>query len=490
MTIDDPTFASAEALTAAYAARTLSPVEVTTAVFERIERLDPALTAFVVRLRESALEAARAAERAYAEGEDGRRSLLGVPVTIKDQIPIAGVKMTQGSQIWNDVPPSSADAPEVERIKAAGGVIVGTTNVPEFGWKGDTGNTTQGPTRNPFDVALSAGGSSGGAAAAAATGMGTLGVGGDGAGSIRIPAALSGTFGIKPSHGLVPWHPGSALDHIVCQGPITRSVADAAALLDVIALPHSRDRLSQNARGIDYRAAARRDVRGLRAAWLPSLPYTDVEPEVVAVAEQAVRDLEAAGVEVEQVTAPWENPLPILETFFATAYASMQLTGWAPGGPTGEEALALLGPGLRRLVERGGEISGAELAAAYTRRLELYGEVRSFLAPYDVLLTPTLPVTAFPAGQDHPETVCGRPSSPYGWLAFTYPFNLTGHPAATAPAGLSQGLPVGLQIVGQWRDDATVLAVAAALEQVRPWMPSLRAATERLLAGTTAAPAG
>jgi aspartyl-tRNA(Asn)/glutamyl-tRNA(Gln) amidotransferase subunit A len=453
---------SANELLERYRARELSPVEATAAVLARIEALDPTLNAFVTVTPELALAAARAAERAYA-GPEPPPALCGVPVSVKDVVPTAGVRTTMGSRLFADWVPD-ADAPLVERLRGAGAVPLGKTTVPEFGWKGDSGNPVNGPARNPFDPARTAGGSSGGAAAAVASGMGPLAQGGDGAGSIRIPAAFCGVVGLKPSHGRVPYAPAGALELLVAEGPIARTVADAALMLDALAGPDPRDRLSLPADGPPFADACGRGVAGLRIAWSPDLGHARVDPEVARVAREAAGALGA----VEELDGRLDDPHDDLELLFATAYAGLHLDRYGSDLDP-DEARARLDPGLRALIERGERRSAAELAAAHLRRLRFCDRVREFMRPFDLLLTPTLPVTAFPAGDDHPPG-----STAYRWLPFTYPFNLTGQPAITVPAGLAGGLPVGLQIVGRWRDDRTVIAAAAAFERARPWVQSLR----------------
>jgi aspartyl-tRNA(Asn)/glutamyl-tRNA(Gln) amidotransferase subunit A len=462
--VDELVWLSATELVARYRERSLSPVEVTRAVLAQIEALAP-VNAFVTVTAELALEQARAAERAYADG-GATPPLLGVPLSIKDVVPTRGIRTAMGSRLFANWVPD-IDAPLVERLRAAGGVLLGKTTVPELGWKGDSGNLVNGPARNPFALDRTAGGSSGGAAAAVATGMGPLAQGGDGAGSIRIPAAFCGVFGLKPSHGRVPYAPAGALELLVSEGPLTRTVADAALMLDVIAGADPRDRLSLPRAEPDCEP---RGPRGLRVAWSPDLGHARVSPGVLRVAEEAAGAFEDLGAHVETVSIPWADCHDELELLFSTAYAGMELDGWGPGAAGSPD---LLDPGLAALVERGRRHSAAELTAVHLRRLRLCDRVREFMDGWDLLLTPTLPVTAFEAGADHPPGAAG----PYDWLAFTYPFNLTGLPAATVPAGLDEGLPVGLQIVGPWRDDAGVLAAAAAYEGARPWSDALRTAS-------------
>jgi aspartyl-tRNA(Asn)/glutamyl-tRNA(Gln) amidotransferase subunit A len=459
-------------LLAGYRSRALSPVEVAGAVLDRIDAADGRLNAFVTITPELARSRARAAEQAYARGGD-LPGLLGVPVSVKDVVPTAGIRTTMGSRLFADWVPDE-DAPLVRRLREAGAVIVGKTTVPEFGWKGDSGNPLGEPARNPFDTSRTAGGSSGGAAAAVAAGMGPLAQGGDGAGSIRIPAAFCGVVGLKPSHGRIPYAPAGALELLVSEGPLARTVADAALMLDALAGPDPRDRLSLPLDGDAFLAACDGAVEGLRIAWSPDLGHASVAPEVAAVVGEAVSVLEALGARVERVDPGWPDPHDELLALFATAYAGMELDGYGLDDPP-PDARALLDPGLARLVERGTRYSAAELTAVHLRRLRYCEQVRRFMERYDLLLTPTLPVTAFAAGADHPPG-----TTDYGWVPFTYPFNLTGLPAISVPAGLAGGLPAGLQIVGRWRADRTVLRAAAAFERARPWLPALRAASARL----------
>jgi aspartyl-tRNA(Asn)/glutamyl-tRNA(Gln) amidotransferase subunit A len=468
----------------AYRSRALSPVEVTVAALERIEALNPLLCAYVTVTPELALDQAHAAERAYREARvSAEQSLLGVPASVKDVVPTAGVRTTMGSRLFADWVPDH-DAPLVERLRRAGAVLLGKTNLPELGWKGDSGNRLVGPTRNPFDPARTAGGSSGGAAVAVATGMGPLAQGGDGAGSIRIPAALTGVFGMKPSHGTIPYAPAGALELLVAEGPLTRTVDDAVLMLDALAGFDPRDRLSLPRPASSFREALQDDVSGLRVAYCPALGHP-VAPEVAAVVGDAVAVFETElGCRIEQVPAPWADPNEIVDVFFASAYAGLHAGGYGIGADP-DAALGELDPGLARLVTRGLGLSAADLTRAHLALLRFADQARAFMEAWDLLLTPTLPVTAFVAGEDQPP----GSASPHDWLSTTYPFNLTGQPAATVPAGVADGLPLGLQVVGALRDDATVLAAAAAFERARPWVGDLRATTERLLAQRPAEPA-
>src|SRR5688572_26677885 len=281
---EDVCWLSALELREGYRRRELSPVEVVDATLDRIERLNPTLNAYVTVTADLARDRARRAERAYAAGE--ARPLDGVPISIKDLTPTKGIRTTRGSLMDPDWVPDY-DPPFVERVNAAGAVMLGKTNTPELGWKGDSGNRVVGPTHNPWRHGLTAGGSSGGAAAAAAAGLGPLAQGGDAAGSIRIPASFCGVFGLKPSLGVVPYFPAGAADSLPQIGPITRTVRDAALFLSVLAGPDDRDRTSYIGAGLDFGASLDGGIHGLRVAWSPDLGYATVDPEIAAITAAA-----------------------------------------------------------------------------------------------------------------------------------------------------------------------------------------------------------
>jgi aspartyl-tRNA(Asn)/glutamyl-tRNA(Gln) amidotransferase subunit A len=461
MGTDELCFLSALELRDLYRRRQISPVEVTRSILERIERLDSKLTAFVTTTPDLAMDQARAAEDAYASGH-AEAPLLGVPISIKDITVTKGIRTTRGSLLWEDWVPDF-DAPVVERVYAAGAVMLGKSTTPELGWKGDSGNRIVGATINPWKAGRTAGGSSGGAAAAVAAGMGPLSQGTDGAGSIRIPAAFCGVYGIKASFGLVPNYPASSVETLAHNGPITRTVRDSALLLNVMAGPDARDRNSLNATAIDYLAACDRSIAGLRVAWSPNLGYAPVNSEVARLVSQAAEVFAELGCEVEEVDPGIPDPFAALDVIWATGQA-------AAHGHDFESVRDRLDQGRVPIIERGHRLSGLDLALANVERVSYCDRWRGFMERYDLLLTPTLPITAFNAGDDHPGEINGVPTKYLSWTPFTYPFNMTGQPAATVPCGFdSNGLPAGLQIVGRWRDDVTVLAASAAFEAARPW---------------------
>jgi aspartyl-tRNA(Asn)/glutamyl-tRNA(Gln) amidotransferase subunit A len=452
-------YLSASELIEGYCTRQFSPVEVARATLERIDRLNPTLNAYTVTTPERALEQAGEAERTYADGTAG--PLAGVPVSIKDLTPTRGIRTARGSLVDPDWVPEH-NAPIVERVYAAGAVMLGKTNTPELGWKGDSGNRVFGPSFNPWHLERTPGGSSGGAAAAVAAGLGPLAQGSDGAGSIRIPAAFCGIFGHKPSFGLVPQYPPSAVGDLSHLGPMTRTVRDAALMLNAIAGADPRDRLSWSS-GLDYTQGLESGVRGLRFAWSPTLGYANVDVDVLESTERAAMIFRELGADVVAADPGLPDPAPLLDVMWSTAMA-----GYFAGRL--DDVRDLLDQGLLAVIERANAITGTELAHVLQQRNGYYTGMRQFMQDFDLLLTPTLPGTAFTAGLDEPDGWQRTTMSPLDWTPFTFPFNLTGQPAATAPCGFDrEGLPIGLQIVGRWRDDRTVLRAAAAFEGAAPW---------------------
>jgi len=440
----------------------VSPVEVTEAALARLETVDPVLNAFCLVAADAARAAAREAEIAVVKGEP-LGALHGVPVSIKDVLATRGLTTTGGSRLFAAHVPEQ-DAIPVARLRAAGAVILGKTNTSEFGHKAVTENPLFGVTRNPWNPALTPGGSSGGAAAAVATGVGPLALGSDGGGSVRIPASFCGLYGFKPSWGRVPHaggFPGWA--HVSHVGPLARTVRDAALALDVLAGGDDRDRRSLPREPGAYLEACDADVRGLHAAWTPDLGYAALDPRVRALCEDAAAEFEALGCHVEVVSPGWENP----EDCFGTLIAAQFHAAWSERLP---EAEPLLDPTLVKLIRRGAAITAPEYIRAVERIDAYWSEVRAFLERFDLLLMPTVAVLPFAAGAPPPREVAGARVSVLGWMPFTYPFNLTGQPAASVPAGATdEGLPVGLQIVGRRHADGTVLAASAAFEAAHPW---------------------
>ena len=460
---DDFAFLSAVELAALMRSRRVSPVEVMKLTLARIERINPTLNAFVTMQAEEAMCSAAKAEDALMRGESVG-PLFGVPLHVKDNLFVAGSRTTFGSKLM-ERNVTSDDCPAVERLRKAGMIIIGRTNTPEYGWKGVTDNRVFGITRNPWNTALTPGGSSGGASAAVAAGLGPIGLGTDGGGSLRIPASFCGVFGFKASFGRIPNWPGSGgamLRHI---GAITRTVGDMAAALDVLAGPDSRDLLSLPATGECYVANHECGIRGKRIAYSPNLGYARVEPEVAAIGQRAAERFAEAGAIVETVQLDWRDPYDAWSVFFfGTVAASLEKKL-----PTEGE---LLDPGLRGVVEQGLKLRGVDFANALAARHDFWESVRRVYERFELLLCPTLPVPPFAVGQDDADPLDGETEKlgSLQWTRFTYPFNLTGQPAASVPAGWTKsGLPVGLQIIGNRFDDLLVLQAARAWERVQPW---------------------
>jgi aspartyl-tRNA(Asn)/glutamyl-tRNA(Gln) amidotransferase subunit A len=460
---DDLCWLSALELAAQIRAKKISPVEVVDAVLARIERMNPTLNAFCTLTADEARDAAQAAEVSVMTGEE-LGPLHGVPVSIKDLLFTRRLLTTGGSRLFADHVPEE-DAVSVERLKGAGAIILGKTNTAEFGHKAVTDNPLFGITRNPWSPSLTPGGSSGGSAAAVAAGMGPLALGTDDGGSIRIPASFCGIYGLKPSFGRVPRGAGfpgwETLSHT---GPMTRTVRDAALVLDALAGPDDRDRFSLPAdTGPSYLESCEGGLAGLSVAWSADLGHATVDPEVAEICAKAAEDFEALGCHVEVVTPGWDDPE---EIFRAIAPAEIY-SAW---GDRLEDGADRLDRSLVALLKYGEGITARQYLAATARRQAFWTEVQRFLARFDLLLTPTVAVPAFPVARPAVKEIDGRPVSPLGWIPFCFPFNLTGQPAASVPVGFtSAGLPVGLQIVGRRFADRTVLAASAAFEAAHPW---------------------
>ncbi|MCG8543822.1 MAG: amidase [Alphaproteobacteria bacterium] len=459
MVEDELVTLSATALIERYRDRSVSPVEVTEAVLARIALLDGAVNAFVLVDKARAHADACAAEARWAKGEPAGL-VDGVPVTIKDLVLVEGWPMRSGS-LTSSPAPVATDAPATARLREHGAVFLGKTTTPEFGWKGVTDSPLTGVTRNPWNTSLTPGGSSGGAAVAAALGMGALHLGGDAGGSIRIPGAFTGIFGLKPSFGRVPRYPPGAHGTLSHAGPMTRTVADAALMLTVISEPDSQDWFSLPYDKTDYRDGLEDGVGGLRIAYSPALGYGAVDPEIAALVEDGAKLLASLGALVTQTDPGFEDPIGMFMQYWygSSAFATRAFS---------EAERAQLDPGLREVVEQGDALSLFDYLTAAEARIELGVHMNGFFEDYDLLITPTLPIPAFEAGRDFPPG-WDMASQTY-WSPFTYPFNLTQHPAATVPCGFTKaGLPAGLQIVGGRHNDRTVLRAARAFERERPF---------------------
>ncbi|GAB4182540.1 MAG: amidase [Thalassobaculales bacterium] len=464
MTATDPALLSATECLALYRRRRLSPAEVVAACLARVERLDGGVNAFCLVDGEAAMAAARAAEARWMKGAP-LGPVDGVPATIKDLFVSAGWPTLRGSRTVDPAGPWTEDAPAVARLRESGAVFLGKTTTPEFGWKGLTDGPLTGITRNPWNRQRTPGGSSGGAAVAAALGMGALHLGTDGGGSIRIPAGFTGVFGIKPSFGRVPAHPPSVMGTLSHCGPITRTVADAALMLKVIAGPDERDPLALPPDPRDYRIGLEDGLAGLKIAYSPRLGGPAIHPEVAAAVVGAVETLADLGAEVTEAEPDLGDALPLFYTHWYAGAARL-----VDGIPADRHAE--MDPGLLAAAERGRRIGIVEYGKAQAARIELSRRAKAFLSRYDLLVTPTLPLPAFEAGILLPAP--GIPGWPAmtdwaDWSPFSVPFNLTQQPACSIPCGFSSdGLPIGLQIVGPHHADGLVLRAARAFESARP----------------------
>ena len=456
---DDIGYASALWLIESYRTGALSPVEATGMLLDRLDRLQPSLNAFCIVDRDGALAAARRSEARWQKGEPAG-PLDGVPVTIKDLMLMRGFPTLRGSHLVDRDQDWPEDTPAVARLREAGAVILGKTTTPEFGWKALGDSPLTGITRNPWDLSRTSGGSSAGAAAAAAAGVAPLHLGSDGAGSIRTPSAFCGIFGLKPSFGRVAAYPPSPLGLLSHHGPIARNVADAALMLGVLCRPDHRDPYALPPDDRDWRDGLEAGVKGWRVAFSPDLGYARVDGEIAAAVAAAARQFEALGAVVDEVGQIFESPREALFTLWAAGLAAL-LRGFA------DERKPLADPGLVATAAAGEKIGAADWVEADLVRNALGRRMMEFHQRYDLLLTPTMPVPALPAGQDLNDP--GRERHWIDWSPFSYPFNMTRQPAASIPCGLTaSGLPIGLQIVGPLYGDGRVLRAARAFEASQP----------------------
>ena len=461
----DLCFVPASELLRLYKTRKASPLEVMQAVFARIDAVNPTLNAYVTLAREAALAGARKATAALKR-KTPLPPLHGIPVSIKDLTPTKGIRTTWGSKIFADHVPEE-DAITVERLKQAGAIVVGKTNTPEFGAGGNTFNAVFGPTRNPWNPALTCGGSSGGAAVALATGMGPLAQGSDTGGSLRMPAAFCGVVGFRTSPGLVPHHPRAlAWDTISVTGPMARTVTDTALMLSVLAGPDDRAPLSY---AVDTRELTRAvkapSVKGWRIAWTPDLAgLIPVDDEVARVAEGATRVFRSLGARLEAGCPDFSE---VKDIVLGTRGVAM-VASHAQHLPRWKNEMQ---KGLVWNIEQGLALTPEAIGRAETLRGLLWQRVRAFMETRDLLILPTTSVPPFPVEQPYPTEINGQPLENYiQWAFLTYGITLTGLPVISVPCGFTRsGLPVGLQIVGRRHQEVSVLRAAAAFEAAAPW---------------------
>ncbi len=438
--------------------------EITETIIERIEKINPIINAYCTPTFDLAREMAKKADKAVKRGES-LGLLTGIPTSIKDLASLKGVRTTLGSKLYeNHIP--EVNSAFVDKLIDAGCVVLGKTNTPEFGFKGTTDNLIFGVSRNPWNLERTPGGSSGGAAASVASGMGPLAQGSDGGGSIRHPACFCGVYGLKPSFGRVAIYPHHNLDHfdLAVAGPIVRHVRDAALMLECMKGPHEGDRLSLPKDNINYLECIETKPRKLRIGYSLDLGFAKaLDEEVEKAVRSSIQVFEKFDWAIEEAKIKLkhpENSLYIFWTVKAATFLAPKLKQWRDQ----------MDPDLVKQVEMGSTYNGFALVKAMKERRKNYEIVYKFFKDYDVMITPSTAVPAFSHGLMYPKKINGKGVSPTGWQPFTFPFNLTGHPAASIPCGWSSdGLPIGMQFVAPRFDEATILQVSAAFEEVAPW---------------------
>jgi aspartyl-tRNA(Asn)/glutamyl-tRNA(Gln) amidotransferase subunit A len=445
--------------------RQLSPVELMRALLARIEALNPRVNAFAYIDAGRAMDAAKRADTALTKGERLGR-LHGIPVTIKDLAITKDMPTQMGSNIFVGNQPKE-DTPIVPRLRDEGAIILAKTTTSEFGWTGVSHSPLTGITHNPWKHGYNAGASSAGAGAAAAAGFGPLHQGSDGAGSVRMPSHFCGVFGLKPTFGRVPYYPvgsGDLTSHI---GPMTRTVADSALMLEVMAGPHPLDYTTCEAGPADYLRRLHEGVRGKRIAYSADLGHARVDPDVAALVKSAVERFSELGARVEEVKTPWAADGPEMIRFFWAAHMTRltpHLAKWE----------AKMDPGLVACIKAARDYKVSDYQLMRERKLAYIAAIHRWFEDWDFLLTPSVSVPAFPAERLMPEHWPQHDWDWLSWAEFSYPFNMSWNPAASVPCGFAeQGLPVGLQIVGRRFDDLGVLQASAAFEQAQPWADKL-----------------
>jgi Asp-tRNA(Asn)/Glu-tRNA(Gln) amidotransferase A subunit family amidase len=447
--------------------KNISPVELMQAFLERIDKINPVINAYCTLVPEMTLEAARKAESTIMQGGDAGL-LAGLPVSIKDVVPTAGIRTTFGSKLFENLVPTE-DALVVARLKEAGGIVIGKTNTPEFAAGGNTFNQVFGISRNPWHTDYTVGGSSGGAAAAVAAGIGPLAQGSDLGGSLREPASFCGVVGFRPSPGRVPKYPNELnWDNQSVQGPIARTIADTALFLDAMSGPDGRSPVSLLKEASPFLQAAQNPETGkLKIAWSDNLNLTPVEPVVVKEARKAVDVFRGLGCEVVEdcpdFSGAKDTALILRGVRFVALYGDKYKTD--------PEFKRLVNPLVLGNIEQGLSLSVQEIAWAHRQRSVIWEKAQEFFDKYDLLLTPTTPIPPFNAEIKFPTEIAGKPMEHYlDWAMLTYAITMTSHPAISVPCGWTEeGLPIGVQIVGRHHGEAALLRAAAAYEQAAPW---------------------
>ncbi|MFX1488361.1 MAG: amidase [Promethearchaeota archaeon] len=448
--------------------------EITEIIIERIEKINPVINAYCTLTFDLARETAKAADKAIKEGET-LGLLHGIPISIKDETETKGIRTTYGSAIFeNNVP--REDEAIVKRMRNAGVAILGKTNTPAFGYKGETDNLLFGVTRNPWNLERTTGGSSGGAAGAVSSGLGPIGLGSDGGGSIRIPSCFCGLYGLKSTFGRVPQSNMKLLGYLgtfTHKGPLVRYVKDAALVLDVIAGQDDSDRYSVPKPNFSYLEKLDEKPNKLRIGYSLDLGFAEaLDPQIEKSVLDGVQKFEEFGWSIEKSRIKLRNPEPTFMVIWSTGFAYTL-------GPYLESARDKMDPGLVDTINLGYTFSTKEIKIAEIQREAIYEEICKVFKKFDVLITPTLACPAFELGKSLTTDeeimktgiiINGKNVTATGWLPFTYPFNMSGHPAASIPCGWSSdNLPIGMQIIGKRFDELTVLQVSKAFEDVSPW---------------------
>lgn len=451
--MSDLSFITAAELTEEFGAGRLSPVEVCEAALDAITDRNPAVNAFLLTDPDGARRAAKDAEQRWRSGTP-LGPLDGVPISIKDMLLTRGWPTLRGSHVIDAGGPWTEDAPSVARLREAGAVLLGKTTTPEFAWKGLTDSSRYGPTGNPWDPGRHAGGSSGGSAAAVGLGMGALSVGTDGGGSVRIPAAFTGTVAFKPTYGLIPVYPSSAFGTLSHVGPMSRSVADAVLMFDTLSGFDRRDWLAMPTPSGSFLDRLSDGVAGRRIAFSADLGYVANDPAVEETVRSAMAVFEDAGAEVIEVDPGFADPVEALHVLW--------FSGVAKAVHGHEHELSSLEPELQSCIEQGRQLSALQYLDATDVRADLGTRMGAFHTEYDLLVTPTMPITAFPTDRQAPSSWPAQMWT--SWSPYTYPFNMTQQPAISVPCGFAHQMPVGLQIIGPRHADQLVLQAAQAYE--------------------------
>ncbi len=450
--------------------KVVSPVEIINNCLDRITSINPQINAIVTMEEAGTLQslASQAEEQVVKGNKMG--PLHGVPFLAKDNVYTKGMRTTMGSKLFEQFVPAE-DAVLVERLKGAGAILIGKSNLSEFGLLPVTDNLLFGSTQNPWDLKRTSGGSSGGSAAAVAAGLVPLSTGNDAGGSIRVPASFCGVYGLKPSFGRIPCYPKMpGWEHLVHEGPITRSVVDAALMLNVMAGPDERDRFSLPFLPVDYVTAVEEEIKGMKIACCTDMGYTRVDPQVRDGVRNAAQIFEGLGAHVEEITLDIPDMMEILKAITivdAVTANENRLEEWK------QQCY----PRFKGMVEQADQYSARDMSRMGFQKENLWSGIRAVFERFDVMITPATPVTAFPfvsLGHPGPKDIDGQKVSSLSSLSFTDPFNFTGQPAASVPCGYdANGLPIGMQIIGRRFDDYTVIKTSAAFERAFPWKEKL-----------------